>query len=100
MARWIYRIVPVRAGIIDGPSDDEADAIAEHLDYRTALKRAGILIMAGRIDPAAGVWPVTLFEAPDEESARAVMLTDPAVAQGIVTATLYPYAVATEPDSA
>ena len=35
---------------------------------------------------------------PDEASARAVMLTDPAVSAGVMSATLYPYAVAVARD--
>jgi uncharacterized protein len=98
VARWVYRIVPTRPEILDGATDDEAEAVAEHLDYQAALKSAGILIMAGPTDVAAGLWGVTLFEAPDEATAYAVMQTDPAVARGVVDATLYPYAVATSPD--
>jgi hypothetical protein len=36
----------------------------------------------------------SLLEVNSEEEAREVMLSDPAVADGVMTATLYPYSVA------
>ena len=45
-----------------------------------------------------GTFGITIFEAPDEAGARAVMQTDPAVAAGVMSATLYPYAVAVARD--
>jgi uncharacterized protein YciI len=94
MAQWIYRIVPTRPQLVAAATDEEEAAIAERVDYLAALKSAGILILAGRTEVATGTWGATIFEAPDEESARAVMQTDPAVAAGVMDATLYPYAVA------
>lgn len=93
MARWVYRIVPTRPEIVDGATDEETAIIEEHFGYQQALKAAGILILAGRTQVDEGTWGITIFEAPDEPSAHAVMQTDPAVAAGVMSATLYPYAV-------
>jgi uncharacterized protein len=98
MAQWIYRIVPTRPGMVAHPTDEETAVIEEHFGYLQALKTAGILILAGRTQVDEGTFGLTIFEAPDETSARAVMQTDPAVATGVMSAALYPYAVAVARD--
>ena len=98
MAQWIYRIVPTRPEMVAGATEEESAVVAEHFDYLVALKQAGILILAGRTQEDQGTWGITIFEAPDEASARAVMQTDPAVAAGVMAATLYPYSVAVARD--
>lgn len=98
MAQWIYRILPTRPEMVAQATDEETAVVAEHFGYLQALKSAGILILAGRTQVDEGTWGITIFEAPDEASARAVMQTDPAVAAGVMTATLYPYAVAVARD--
>ncbi len=84
--------------MVASATDEESAVIAERFGYLQALKDAGILILAGRTQVAQGTWGIAIFEAPDEESAQAVMRTDPAVAAGVMTATLYPYAVAVARD--
>ena len=98
MAQWIYRIVPTRPEMVAAATDEEEAVVEEHFGYLQALKAAGILILAGRTQEDRATWGITIFEAPDEPSARAVMETDPAVAAGVMSATLYPYAVAVSRD--
>ncbi|MFS0732848.1 YciI family protein [Microbacterium sp. 1P10UB] len=92
MSRWIYRLVPTRPGMLAAPTPEEEMAMAEHADYLDALTAAGILLLAGRSEHG-GAPGITIFEAPDEASARAVSQTDPAVSAGVMSAELYPYAV-------
>ena len=84
--------------MVSAATDEESAVVAEHFGYLQALKAAGILILAGRTQEDLGTWGITIFEAPDEITARAVMETDPAVAAGVMSATLYPYAVAVSRD--
>lgn len=98
MAQWIYRIEPTRPGMVVSATDEETAVVAEHLGYLQELKAAGILILAGRTQVDEGTFGITIFEAPDEASARAVMQTDPAVSAGVMRAELYPYAVAVSRD--
>ena len=98
MSQWIYRIEPTRPAMVAAATDEESAVIDEHFGYLQALKAAGILILAGRTQVDEGTFGITIFEAPDEESARAVMLTDPAVSTGVMRAELYPYAVAVARD--
>lgn len=98
MAQWIYRIVPTRPEMVAAATDEENAVVEEHFGYLQALKAAGILILAGRTQVDEGTFGITIFEAPDESSARAVMQTDPAVSAGVMSAELYPYAVAVSRD--
>jgi uncharacterized protein YciI len=99
MSQWIYRIEPTRPEMVAAATDEESAVVDEHFGYLQALKAAGILILAGRTQVDEGTFGITIFEAPDEDSARAVMLTDPAVATGVMRAELYPYAIAVARDS-
>ncbi len=98
MAQWIYRIEPARPEMVVQATDDESAVVQKHFEYLQALKAAGILILAGRTQVDEGTWGITIFEATDEASAQAVMRADPAVAAEVMTATLYPYAVAVARD--
>ena len=98
MSQWIYRIVPARPDMVAEPTAEESAVVEEHFGYLQALKDAGILILAGRTQEDRGTWGITIFEAPDERTARAVMQTDPAVSAGVMRAELYPYAVAVARD--
>ncbi|MHC2999079.1 YciI family protein [Microbacterium sp. HJ5] len=94
MAQWLYRVVPVRADMVGSPTEAEQRIVAEHFGYLTELRDRGVLILAGRTQEQAGTFGITIFEAPDDAAARAVMDADPAVAAGVFAATLHPYAVA------
>ena len=47
-----------------------------------------------RIQPGQEKFGIAIFEAPDEDAARKFMQEDPAVAGGLMTAELHPFAVA------
>jgi uncharacterized protein YciI len=98
MAQWIYRIVPTRAEMVAAPTDDEVAIVSAHFAYLLSLKERGDLILAGRTQEEIGTWGITIFEAPDEEAAQAIVDGDPAVAAGVFAATLHPYAVAVARD--
>ena len=98
MAQWIYRIVPTRPEMVAAPTDDEVAIVSAHFGYLVSLKERGDLILAGRTQEETGTWGITIFEAPDEEAARAIVDGDPDVAAGVFAATLHPYAVAVARD--
>jgi uncharacterized protein YciI len=53
------------------------------------------LILAGRTSESGDkTFGISIFEAPDEDAARKFMQEDPAVAGGLMTAELHPFAVA------
>ncbi|MET0734609.1 MAG: YciI family protein [Microbacterium sp.] len=98
MAQWLYRIVPTRPEMMAEATAHEQAIVGAHFAYLVDLRDRGILILAGRTQETNGTFGISIFEAPDEDAARAVMERDPAVAAGVFEASLYPYAVAVARD--
>ena len=92
MAEWIYFLHPPRENFAATMTDEERAAFAAHRDWLERLLADGVLILAG---PTLG--PVNtgigVFEAPDEESAQAVIADDPVTRGGFARAELRPFAV-------
>ncbi|WP_127819787.1 YciI family protein [Microbacterium sp. CPCC 204701] len=94
MTEWLYRIVPARPEMVTAPTQEERDTSTAHFEYLVDLRDRGILILAGRTQEAGDAFGIVIFEADDENEARAVMDGDPGVSGGVFAATLHPYAVA------
>ena len=64
-------------------TEAEGAVFAEHFAHLEAWFAEGTLVMAG---PTLGTvnTGIAVFEAPDEESARRQMESDPAIAKGVV----------------
>ena len=61
------------------------------------MKRTCAPILAGRTqEPGDKTFGIAIFEAKDEAAARTFMESDPAVAGGLMTAKLHPFALALE----
>lgn len=79
-------------------TDDDRAAVAAHAERLAQLRDQGIVVLAGRTDAAnPDTRGIVIFEAADEEAARVLMRTDPAVASGVMTATLAKFRLAVEP---
>jgi uncharacterized protein len=93
-----YLIVlrPTRVGMVkEGPTEREAAIVGQHFEYLQAHARAGKVRLAGRTtENDERTMGLVLLAAASEEEARALMLADPAVAQGVMRAELYPFRVA------
>ena len=75
-------------------AEDKA-AVDRHLANFKAAVQSGQLILAGRTrEPGDKTFGIAIFEATDEAAARKFMEADPAVAGGVMTAELHPFAVA------
>lgn len=98
MSQWVYRIVPMRAGMVAEPTEDEQRMVAAHFAYLVELRDRGALILAGRTQEDVGTFGLVIFEADGEASARSIAEEDPAVAGGLFAMTLHPYAVAVARD--
>ncbi|WP_109211142.1 MULTISPECIES: YciI family protein [Microbacterium] len=98
MAQWLYRIVPTRADMVVDATQEEQRIVGEHFAYLVSLRDRGALILAGRTQESDGTFGITIFDADDEASARAIMDADPGVAGGVFAATLHPYLVAVARD--
>ena len=96
MDQWLYFLKPTRLGMLtNGPTPEEAGTISRHFAYVQDLTEKGIMILVGRTqNKDESTFGIAIFEAEDESAARKIMEADPAVASGMMRATLYPYKVA------
>lgn len=92
MTEWVYFLHPPRENFAATMTAPEAEVFGRHFAYLQGLLADGILVLAG---PTLGEknTGITIFRAPDEAAAHAVMAGDPAVAEGIVTGELRPFRV-------
>jgi uncharacterized protein YciI len=90
MGEWIYFLHPPRDNFAATMTDQERAAFAAHAEWLGRLLADGVLILAG---PTLG--PVNtgigIFEAPDEQTARAIIAEDPVATGGFARAELRPY---------
>ena len=93
MAEWVYFIYVDREDFAATMTPEEDAVWDEHFDGLRKLLSAGSLILAG---PTLGRvnTGIIIFEARDEESARAIMQADPTVARGFARGELRPMRVA------
>lgn len=84
MSEWVYFIHPPRERFVETITDSEREIMGIHADHLGKLLDRGVLILAG---PTFGPvnTGIAVIEAPDEELARAIMMTDPAITSGLMT---------------
>ena len=87
MRSWIYFLHPPRADFAATMTPAEEAVFGEHFEHLQRLLADGVLVLAG---PTLGETNtgIAIFEAADEQAARAVMESDPAIAKGVVTGEL------------
>ena len=74
---------------------EEVEIVARHFAYLKDLTEKGTMILMGRTQNAdESTFGIAIFEAENEAAAQNIMANDPAVSEGIMTATLYPYKIA------
>ena len=95
--QFLYKLKVTRLEMLtDGPSLEEGEVLADHMSYLQRLSADGTVLMAGRTQTAdESTFGIVIFLAESEEDAVAVMNRDPAVSEGLMSATLFPYAIAT-----
>jgi uncharacterized protein YciI len=79
----------------EGPTPQEEQLVSQHFNYLKALMAQGTLILAGRTqttDPDG--LGIIIFKAESDADAQAIVDNDPAVANGVFKAKLFPYRVA------
>lgn len=90
---YVLRLVPRLYSDASWTKDDKM-ALDRHFARFKHAVETGELILAGRTrEPGDKTFGIAVFEATDEESARAFMESDPAVVAGLMTAELHPFAV-------
>ena len=90
MAEWVYFLHSPREDFAATMTDAEQAVWREHFAWLKQLLDDGVLVMAGptlgRINTG-----ISIFEAPDEDAARALMNADPVLAGGFATGELRPF---------
>jgi uncharacterized protein YciI len=93
---FLYMIKPTRKDMLaTGPTSAEDRVIAEHFAYLKDLADQGMVVLAGRsLTTDEHSFGIVIFRAPSRDQARDIMARDPAVAEGVMRAELFPYRIA------
>jgi uncharacterized protein YciI len=93
--QFLYYLQPTRLSMLtEGPTSEEAETVSRHFAYLKDLTEKDVMILMGRTQKNdESTFGIAIFEAEDESAARTIMESDPAVAGGVMRATLYPYKV-------
>ncbi len=94
--QFVYVLKPVRLGMVStGPTDGEMLVLKRHVAYLERLTQKGTVILFGRTQNAdETTFGLVIFEDESAERAKQVMQSDPAVKEGLMIATIFPYRVA------
>ena len=96
---YVLKLIPALLDEKNWTAREEA-IVDRHFAKLQGLLEEGKLILAGKTDGLdERTFGIVIFEADSEEEARQVMKDDPAVAEGIMRAELFPYRVALMKDS-
>ena len=95
-SQYLYRITPTRLEMLtEGPTERESEITSRHFAYLKGLVEKGVVILAGRtLNSDENTFGITILNAENKDSARQIMLDDPAVREGVMNAELYPYRIA------
>jgi uncharacterized protein YciI len=96
MKQYLYHLKPVRLGMVtDEPTPEEVEIVSRHFAYLSGLTEKGVMILVGRTqNNDESTFGIAIFEAQDDSAAQKIMQADPAVAERVMRATLYPYQIA------
>ena len=94
--QFLYKIQPTRAAMLtEGGTPEENAIVGEHFAYLQALVAKGVVKLVGRTlntDPSS--FGIVIFEAESEKAAQEIVGNDPAVANNVMRAELFPYRIA------
>ncbi|MGE0735062.1 MAG: YciI family protein [Alphaproteobacteria bacterium] len=92
---YLYLLRPTRADMLaTGLTEAEAAVVGRHAEYLRKLRDAGTLVLAGRTLTTENTFGIAILRAESEAEAARVMRNDPAIAERVMTASLYPYGIA------
>ncbi len=97
MPHFVYTLQLIDTDVaqdLNRMSPEHQAIVSEHFAYLQQLYEQKILIMAGRTENPATGFGICLFKAADEATAQNLMSNDPAIAKGVMQATLHPFRLA------
>jgi uncharacterized protein YciI len=78
--QFLFRIEPTRTGFtLQNMSAEEGRLAAQHVQYLNSLLDSGKLSLAAQVFDPKGFWGIVIVNAPDRETARALLEGDPMV---------------------
>lgn len=94
--QFIYRLSARRPAMLStGPTTAEAQVLSAHSTYLEQLTEQGQVLLAGRTQTTHDqTFGIVILQASDEAQARQLMRQDPAVAGGVMSASLFPFQIA------
>ena len=95
-SEYIYQLKLNRPALLtEGPTDEEADVLAQHGSYLQGLASSGEVLLAGRTQiDSEEAYGIVIIAATSAEAAEKIMLNDPAVHHNVMRAELHPYKIA------
>jgi uncharacterized protein YciI len=95
-SQFLYKLHPTRtAMLIEGPTPDEKASVGRHYAYLLELVDKGVVILAGRTMTAdIHTFGIVILNASSQEEAAAIMQADPAVREGVMEASVFPFRIA------
>jgi uncharacterized protein len=95
LQEFLYKLQLVRSDMLQtGPTEREQAVVAEHFAYLQDLTTKGAIILVGRtLTTDENTMGLAIFRAESEVEASRIMNSDPAVKNGVMTATLYPFKI-------
>jgi uncharacterized protein YciI len=95
MNQYLYTVQVVRQAMLDTPTEEEQRIAGEHLAYMQGLMNSGIGIFAGGLQVRdSRHFGLMVYQAENDESAKAILHHDPAVKNRIMRGRWFPYRVA------
>lgn len=89
---FLLELRPSRPGLATSPTAEERATVSEHFAMLERLCREGKLLLAGRSEDAA--IGVAVLEVADRAEAERILAADPALARGVMRATLHEFRLA------
>ena len=78
--QFLLRTEPTRAGFtLQNMTPEEARLASQHVQYLKSLLDSGKMSLAAQVFDPKGLWGIVIVNAPDLESARALLDADPMV---------------------
>jgi uncharacterized protein YciI len=98
--QFLLRIEPTRTGFtLQNMTADESRLATQHIQYLSSLLDSGKLTLAAQVFDPKGLWGITIVNAPDRETARALLDGDPMVKANMFRGDVIPIRVVLEKPS-
>jgi uncharacterized protein len=95
---YVYRLLPPRPTFHLDMNDREREVMNQHASYWQAKIDAGDVVVYGPVLVADASWGLAVFAAANEDDARTIIESDPAIASGMATYELGAMAATVLPD--